>query len=104
MAPRTGTSRDRLRPSMNGEIRSNRIAGTTPVVVGRSSTVTARFDGPVTAAAPDEHGRQLDCRRPCLPVVRASAAMDRGLSPYPSIDDSVATAAPHRYCPRTGTG
>src|SRR5215210_9154341 len=98
MALRTGTSRNRLGPSTNGEIRSHRSAGTTPVIVGRSSTVTARFDGPVTAASPDEQGRQLDCRRPCLLVGRANAAMDRGLSPYPSIDDSVATSAPRRYC------
>src|SRR5215217_4469906 len=82
MAPRTGTSRNRLRPS--GEIRSDRTAGTIPVVIGRSSTVTVQFDGPVSAASPDEHGPQLDCRRPCLLVVRASAAMDRGLAPYPS--------------------
>src|SRR5215211_431667 len=79
MAPRTGTSRNRLRPS--GEIRSHRTAGTKPVVVGRSSTVTVRFDGPVTAASPDEHGRQLDCRRPRLLVVRASTAMARGYLP-----------------------
>src|SRR5215213_10801690 len=104
MAPRTGTSRNRLRPSTNGEIRSHRSAGTTPVVVGRNSTVTARFDGPVTAASPDEQGRQLDCRRPCLLVVRASAAMDRGLAPYPSIDDAVATRVPRPCCPQTGTG
>src|SRR5215212_7552493 len=104
MAPRTGTSRDRLRPSTNGEIRSHRSAGATPVVVGRGSTVTARFDGPVTAASPDEQGRQLDCRRPCLLVVRASAAMDRGIAPYAPIDDSVATPAQRRYCPRTETG
>src|SRR5215203_4069772 len=104
MAPRTGTLRNRLRPSTNGEIRSHRSAGTSPVVVGRDSTGTARCDGPATAASPDEQGRQLDCRRPCLLVVRASAAMDRGIAPYPSIDDAVATPAPRRYCPRTGTG
>src|SRR5215216_1084761 len=49
---------DRLRPSTNGEIRSHRTAGVTPVVVGRGSTVTARCDGPVTAPSPDEHGRR----------------------------------------------
>jgi len=57
---------------------TQRGAGSTFLVVGRSSDATARFDGPVTTTSPDEQGRQLDCRRPCLLVVRVRAPMGRG--------------------------